>query len=156
MIYIFDTNSISHLKFFFPTIFQSIWDGLAQMVQDGTFISTREVWNELQGWSRDEHPIPWLKAHKALFTTPLNEELRFVAQILKEKRFQGLIEEKQRLKGTPVADPFVIACAKVRGGTVVTEEKWKPNSHKIPNICKHFDIPVTNLEGFMEQQQWRF
>jgi hypothetical protein len=56
----------------------------------------------------------------------------------------------------PVADPFVIACAKIRGGTVVTEERLKPNAARIPNICQHFGIPCTNLEGFMQLMGWNF
>jgi len=55
-----------------------------------------------------------------------------------------------------VADPFLIACAKVRGGTVVTEEGNKPNAAKIPNICGHFRVPCTNVEGFLTASGWRF
>jgi hypothetical protein len=50
----------------------------------------------------------------------------------------------------------VIACAKVNSGTVVTEEQIKPHAAKIPNVCKHFDIPCVDLEGFMRQQGWAF
>jgi hypothetical protein len=55
-----------------------------------------------------------------------------------------------------VADPFVIACAKIHDGTVVTEEQFKPNAAKIPNVCQHFNIPCVDLEGFMKQQAWSF
>jgi hypothetical protein len=77
-------------------------------------------------------------------------------QIFKVKHFQALIGEKQRLKGTPVADAFVIACARRYGGTVVTEERLKPNAAKIPNVCDHFKIGCISLEGFMQQQAWKF
>jgi len=77
--------------------------------------------------------------------------LRFSSQT-----FQSLVGEQQRLKGTPVADPFVIACAKIREGTVVTEEQMKPHAAKIPNVCDHFNIPCVNLEDFMKQQKWSF
>ena len=87
---------------------------------------------------------------------PDAQELEFVAEILAVKQFQPLIGEKQRLKGSPVADPFVIACAKVRGGIVVTEEKHKPNSAKIPTICHHFEIECIDLEAFMARQEWSF
>jgi hypothetical protein len=40
--------------------------------------------------------------------------------------------------------------------SVVTEEKHKKNGVTIPNICEHFDIPYTNLEGFMENEDWQF
>ncbi len=44
---------------------------------------------------------------------------------------------------------MIIACAKIQGGTVVTEEQLKPNAAKIPNVCEHFKIPCINLETFM-------
>ena len=46
--------------------------------------------------------------------------------------------QQERLKGKPVADPFVIAKA------------------KIPNVCNHFGILCINLDGFMEKENWTF
>ncbi|MCZ6821218.1 MAG: DUF4411 family protein [Calditrichaeota bacterium] len=63
---------------------------------------------------------------------------------------------KQRLKGTPVADPFVIASARIRQACVVTEEGKKKNAARIPNVCEYFGVDCTNLEGFMERERWRF
>jgi len=83
-------------------------------------------------------------------------ELQFVATIFQNPHFHGLISKKQLLRGDPVADPFVIACAKVRGGTVVTEERLNPNGARIPNVCEHFNVSCINLEKFMDQQKWSF
>ncbi|MCP4488071.1 MAG: DUF4411 family protein [Gammaproteobacteria bacterium] len=64
---------------------------------------------------------------------------------------------KQQLRGTPVADPFVIACAGVKqNGVVVCEESFRKNAAKIPNVCAHFDVPCINLKQFMQQQNWAF
>ncbi|MDO8729500.1 MAG: DUF4411 family protein [bacterium] len=156
MIYVFDTSSFSRLKHFYPGVFKSVWAGLDQLVIDQTLISTREVWHELEGGNSDQHTNDWLSHRKQIFTTPSSAELLFVAQIFQVKHFRALIGETQRLKGTPVADPFVIACAKINQGTVVTEEQSKPNSAKIPNVCEHFNIPCVDLEVFMQQQKWTF
>lgn len=72
-------------------------------------MSTREVFNELERQAVSDEVLKWAKSHKALFATPTGPELQFVAEIFKIKHFQGLIGAQQRLKGTPVADPFVIA-----------------------------------------------
>jgi len=56
-----------------------------------------------------------------------------------------LIGEKQRLRGTPVADPFLIARAQALRGAAVTEESPKPNKPDIPAICAHFGIPCMKL-----------
>ncbi len=165
MIYVFDTSSIRALQHFYPRVFKSIWDGLKALVQQKRLISTREVFNELERQAVSAEVLQWAKDNKKLFTTPSTAELQFVATIFQVEHFQSLIGVQQRLKGTPVADPFVIACAEMTEGTVVTEEGWlrssrmlthKPNAAKIPNVCAHFKVPCTDLEGFMQQQGWTF
>jgi len=32
----------------------------------------------------------------------------------------------------------------------------KPHAARIPNVCDHFDIPWTSIEGFMEHMGWKF
>ena len=156
MIYVFDTSSFSPLKHFYPDVFVSMWTGLDDLYQAKQLVSTREVWNELERGNPDQHVNKWLKARKDIFLTPLPAETSFVAEIFSIPHFCNLIGAKQRLNGTPVADPFVIACAKVLGGTLITEEQGKPNAPKIPNVCDHFGIPHMNLNEFMQQQGWSF
>ena len=165
MIYVFDTSSIHSLQHFYRSVFKTIWDGLDGLVQQQDIISTREVWNELGRQNVSADVLAWAKQNKQIFTTPNAAELQFVAQIFQVGHFQSLIGEQQRLKGMPVADPFVISCAKTRNGTAVTEEGWdrssstlalKPNAAKIPNVCDHFKVPCINLEEFMKQQGWAF
>jgi len=157
MIYVFDTSSLSKLKHFYPGVFKSVWKGLEALVEQGNLISTKEVWHEMERGNPDQYTNKWLKDRKEpIFTTPSTAELQFVAHIFQIKHFQSLIGEQQRLKGTPVADPFVIDCAKIQNGTVVTEEQLKPNAAKIPNVCQHFQIPCIDLEQFMKQQGWNF
>jgi len=156
MIYVFDTSSIRSLQHFYQSVFKTIWDGLDGLVQQQNLISTREVWNELGRQNVSADVLAWAKQNKQIFTTPNAAELQFVAQIFQIQHFQSLIGEQQRLKGTPVADPFVIACAKIKNGTVVTEEQLKPNAAKIPNVCAHFNVPCIDLERFMQQQGWTF
>ena len=158
MSYVFDTGSIIELERFYPNIFKSVWVKLDDLVEKGMFLSTREVWNELERGDFADHLRIWLesKGRNRIFTIPTQEEMQYVSNILSIKHFQALIGSKQQLVGTPVADPFVIACANIRKSTVVTEEKYKPNASKIPNVCKHFDIPCINLEQFMQEQKWEF
>ncbi|MGH8557308.1 MAG: PIN domain-containing protein [Methylococcales bacterium] len=165
MIYVFDTSSIRTVQHFYPRVFKTIWDGLDKLVEQHSLISTREAFNELERQAVSDDVLKWTKKHKFLFTTPTGPELQFVAEIFTVKHFQGLIGTQQRLKGTPVADPFVIACARINKGTVVTDEGWqhpgnplmlKPNAAKIPNVCAHFKIPCNDLEEFMHQQGWTF
>lgn len=61
-------------------------------------------------------------------------------------------------KGRNGADPFVIALALVRDGTVVTEEHptGRIDKPKIPDVCNALGVPCTNLGGFASGQEWRF
>ena len=156
MVYVFDTNSFSVLGNYYPERFPRFWEKFNQYVADQKIISVREVYQELDQWERFSHLSDWIKDHKGIFVIPSAQETLFVSTIFSVPHFQMLVSEKSRLAGKPVADPFVIAAAKVRNGCVVTEEKERPNSPKIPNVCEHFDVDCTNLEGFMEREGWTF
>jgi Domain of unknown function (DUF4411) len=153
--YVFDTNSLSELNAYYPDIFKAFWARLNALVAAEEVISTREVRAELENSGR-EHVIKWAKAHNAMFTTPSAAETEFVGRIFSVAHFRALIGQKAQQRGTPVADPFVIACARVKSGSVVSQEKLKPNAAKIPNVCAHFKIPCIDLEEFMREQGWSF
>jgi hypothetical protein len=158
MNYVFDTGSFIELERFYPNVFKSVWVKLDELVEKGMFLSTREVWNELERGDLADHLNKWIenKGRDRIFTIPTSEELQFVSKILSIEHFKALIGSKQQLRGSPVADPFVIACANDRKGTVVTQERYKPNAPKIPNICEYFSIPCMDLEKFMQAQKWEF
>ncbi len=154
MIHVLDTSSLIVLQHYFPDRFPTFWTNLEAAVSRGEVISVREVLKEFstpRQWLMD-----WVKKHHDMFVTPTPDETAFVASIFQVRHFQMLVTETQRLRGQPVADPFVIASAKVRGGSVVTEESAKPNSAKIPIVCAHFGVPCTNLEGFLAARGWQF
>lgn len=156
MIYVFDTNSLSVLKNFYPESFPSFWRQWEELVSDGTITSVQEVKRELDNRDGTDFLQAWVKRNKAMFAAPSSEEFMMVQQILAISRFQALIGTQATLRGTPVADPFIVAAAKVKDGVVITEERLKPNAAKIPNVCEHFKISCTNLKGFMSQQNWSF
>lgn len=156
MIYVFDTNVFSQLfRSYYPDIFSSLWRLFNQLVVDERITSTREARRELEDYG-DQELQSWLKTIKELFPTPTAAEAQFVAEIFTVAHFQQNIEEKKLLKGGKNADPFVIARAKVLGATVVTLERERPNSAKIPNICKHFGVACVSLEEFMRRENWSF
>lgn len=100
--------------------------------------------------------MKWAKDNRKLFEEPSTEEMEFVGKIFSIKHFQLLIRKKEILNGKPVADPFVVAKAKIENGIVITQEKLKENAAKIPNVCQHFKIEYMDLEGFMEREGWEF
>ena len=156
MIYIFDSSPLIVLfKHYYPDRFPSLWENFDALILERRIISVREVKRELEG--RGDRLSDWAKDHGKVFSTPTIDELNFVAKIFKIAHFQTLVKKQEQLQGKPVADPFVIAKAKIQEqGCVVTLEAKKPNAAKIPNVCEHFGIPCINLEAFMENERWRF
>ena len=156
MPYVFDGDSLINLfRHYYPERFPTLWHRFDTLVSEDKVVSVREVFNEIG--SREDALATWAKGQKRmLFSESTVEELEFVARIFRVRHFQAMIRKKERLKGKPVADPFVIARAKVLGACVVTQEKTAENAAKIPNVCGHFDVACTNLEGFMEREAWRF
>ena len=156
MKYVFDSNSLINLfKHYYPGRFPTLWEKFDALISEEKLISVREVFNEI-GSSEDSLGI-WAKEQKnILFLDSTVEELQFVGEIFKVRHFQGMIRKQERLKGKPVADPFVIARAKILNACVVTQEKNTENAAKIPNVCDHFRIPCINLEGFMKKESWTF
>lgn len=155
-LYVFDSGSIRVLRNYYPRRFPSFWRNLEDAIKADSVISVREVFNELEDLLSG-HPLwDWVEGNKRLFVTPSAEETAFVAQIFTVSHFRMLVGETQRLRGKPVADPFVIAVARTRQGKVVTEETLRPNAAKIPNVCQHFQVPYLNMEGFLTENGWEF
>jgi hypothetical protein len=154
--YIFDTSAFIVLKHYYRQSFPSLWTGLEELIDAGVLLSTREVYNELQNYNDADYIQTWANDHKEIFETPSNNELEFVAGIFQIAHFRALISQKAALKGTPVADPFVVAAAAIKNAAVVTQESLKPNAAKIPNVCDHFGIRSVKLHEFMAEQGWNF
>lgn len=156
-VYVFDSGPLIDLfHHYYRERFPSLWKHFDEMIAEGRITSTREVSNELEG--HEDTLAKWCKQNRRkVFVTPTAAKLEVVRNIFNFHHFQAMIRKKERLRGRPVADPFVIARAKCLGnGCVVTTEKHKPNSAQIPNVCEHFGVGWTDLEGFMEREQWRF
>ncbi len=153
--FIIDTNSFRVLSNYYEARFPTFWSLFQDAVDYGTIRSVREVYSELSDY---EGNWIWNKAKsvKQIFLIPGPTETAFVAQLMTQKKYQALIARAKILRGKPVADPFLIATGYDTGGTVVTEEKRKPNASKIPNVCDDFGICVTNVEGMLEELGWSF
>ena len=155
--YIFDTNSFSRLFGCYPIDrFPSLWRRFEKMLSSGRILSTREVLMELEaGKRRTENANNWAKQNQEMFTPLIGDEAAVVANIFQVAHFQQIMRMKQGVVNTS-ADPFIIARANFRGGTVVTEESKPPHGARIPNICDHFSIRCIKLDGFMQQENWTF
>lgn len=156
MLYVFDSSSFCVWNSYPPKRMPSLWKKLDKVTGEGHLISVREVLSELGRRSTKPHLANWIEENKEIFRAPSIDELKFVSEIFRVPHFQYLVSQKQRLSGSPVADPFVIASAKVNHCCVVTEEANRAGAAKIPNVCDHFKIKWVDFESFMENQGWEF
>jgi hypothetical protein len=156
VLYVFDSNSLRVLGNYYPDRFPTFWSRFREAVASGAVVSVREVHNELERQMADTWLWEWLREQRSMFLAPGPEETVFVGEVFRVPHFRALVGEQQKLRGYPVADPFVVACAKARSGCVVTEEAKRPNAAKIPNVCEHFGVACTNVEGFMAANDWQF
>lgn len=157
MIYVFDSGPlIVMFRHYYRDSFPSLWGLFDDMIENGGIISVREVKGELE--DKEDALSDWVSNNSSIFSKATPNEALFVSQIFQIRHFQQMINKQAQLEGRPVADPFVIAKAHSlkANGCVVTTEKWKKNAAKIPNVCDHFGVRWTNLEGFMEAEGWTF
>jgi len=155
MIHVVDTSSFRELERYYQDVFPTFWKLFQADVDAGGVVSVREVRRELEACP-ETNVIAWAKGNPGIFKPPTEAEAVFVGQIFAVPHFKQLISAKAQTTGQPVADPFLIAAAKACGGTVVTQEREKPNAAKIPNVCGHFGISCTTLEGFLKDKSWSF
>lgn len=156
MVYVFDSSSFIVIGHYFPDNFPSFWQRFDYAISERQIVSVREAYLELDTRATRQHLLDWVNRNKEIFLVPSPEETQFVAEIFSVRHFQQLINEKHRLTASPVADPFIVASAKVRNACVVTEESFKKNSARIPNVCDHYGIEWVTIQGFMDKEQWRF
>jgi hypothetical protein len=156
MVYVLDTNSFLELQSYYPETFLSFWESFNALVEDGRILSVSESLKEIEHQATADHLIEWVDENKHIFAVPCAEEMLAVAEIFKVKHFQQVIGAKQLSRGMPVADPFLVARGLHLGACVVTEEALKPHAAKIPNVCEHFGVECTNMQGLMARERWRF
>ncbi len=150
--YIFDSGPFIDLKNYPIDIFTTLWDNILQMIKNGDIISSSEVLRELENY--DDEIATWAKTQKKIFKKPSINEIETVKIIL--AKHPDLVKQENVLSGKPYADPFVIAQAKHNNCILVHREKYKPNAHKIPNVCQTFNVKEISLFDFFRLEKWKF
>jgi hypothetical protein len=99
----------------------------------------------------------WAKKNPALFVT-LDPQVQTEAANI-ESKYPDLMDAKSLYQS---ADAYVIGLAKVKGGTVVSQEtsaaekKRTKRTHFIPDVCRDLGITCINLLGLMRREHWTF
>jgi len=154
MIYILDTNIIRTLLNYFPKKgkrFEEVWEKIDEKIRAGEFISADECYNELaRQFSEKTDQYQWFHGHKDMFKNPDDKESVIISQLLRNPKMRETIHQKNILENRPSADVYIVAKAKALMATVVTAEKFKPNSAQLPNLCEELDVTYISYDDFME------
>ena len=136
-VYVFDTSAILEcwVRSYPPDVFPGLYDFLSAEIEEGKLVAPDEVLYEIG--KKDDDVLAWGKKNRTMFL-PLDEEIQMAAVDILED-FPRLVEAGGKRS---VADPFVIALAKVKDGIVVTMEKNIATERRIriPRVCDELKI----------------
>lgn len=158
--YLVDTNIFIQAKnLYYPFNFApGFWDWLEQINGKNSIISIEPVYKETQ--LVDDEVSNWCKAHKNLFNSIDNKVYQEISNIQKilvqHKTEQSKINDFMR----GIADPYLIAFAKVYDYTIVTQEKLPANNAivtnkkvQIPPVCIEMGVKWINLFDLLKKEQ---
>jgi hypothetical protein len=156
--YSFDTSVFMdwQARVYPPDVFISLVAKIEELVVAGQCSAVELVKEEIDAVGTPELRA-WAKKNPSLFVT-LDPQVQAEAANI-ESKYPDLIDPKSLYQS---ADAYVIALAKVKGGTVVSQEtsasekKSAKRTHYIPDVCRDLGIPCINLLGLMRREHWTF
>jgi len=101
---------------------------------------------------QDDDVFAWAKRHVTFM--PLEE--RDSGQRDRNPHEVSAVVNTRRSRS--VADPFVIALARVQGLTVVSAERasGSPQKPRIPDVCAGLGVKCVPLLGMFKERSWQF
>ena len=134
-----------------PASFPGLWTRIAALVAAGEIVSSDEVKREIE--AKDDLLLAWCKPRTPMFV-PLSGDIQAVAtQIL--ATLPKLVDSRT---GKSMADPFVVATAKVTNTILVTQERptGKAERPKIPEACDLTGVAWVSLLDVIKAEGWVF
>lgn len=127
-----------------PNVWGAFWRKLADQIEAGTIISPQLVKVEIE--RKHDELYEWIKQNPKLIVDLDEEQQRAHETII--NRYPRLIDSG---KHRSMADPWVIALAKLRNYAVVTYEG--PGSlqrPKIPDVCKNLGVACISVSDMLD------
>jgi len=126
-------------------IMNSYWKWMAGRVADGTIVCPKLVYQEVvDGHERQDELAKWFQTRKSSgLCVASDQAVQAQVGLISDYVFTEY-KQHQALDFSNGADPWVIAHALHDKGIVVTQESsLRPKAHKarIPDVCKHFNVP---------------
>lgn len=150
--YSIDTSAIldGWTRYYPPDVFPAVWSRLEELCDEGVIVAAEEVKIEME--RKQDEVFEWVKKHVQL--VPLDTQIQLAAREILTNHERLVMKGGRR----SLADPFVIAVAKVHGCTVVTGEPRRGRLDKpnIPDVCEALGVRWVNLLGMFRELGIRF
>ena len=150
IVYIIDMSSLKELHDRYPkTVFPTIWQRIASLIQDGQLYSHIEVLREIRNtiYPKDKL-LQWSNKNKTIFSGIDNCQISQIQKIQREYNLAYWQNEINR--PAPWADPYIVAMAICEKAIIVTQEH-KSKANRIPPIASQFGIYAFNLLEFFHE-----
>ncbi len=161
MVYIMDANVFIQAKngYYAFDICPGFWVWLDRIVDDGHVVTIAKVYDELANqdddlsiWIRERREAPWIEANDA-------PEIQAAFEQVTAYVHSMAVQDRAKAWFLGKADPWLIARAMVKGGTVVTHEKRDPDARKrvkIPDVADAFGVPCQDTFTILRLLEARF
>lgn len=154
-VYVLDTSVVIDLKINQPRdIFEGVWGNLDQYVQTGRILVHRMMVHELahKGKEDDDAGI-WIQSIPDDLIIEIDDaQGAFINQMGDDYKY--LADRLTKVEYSNSADPFLVALARLRHCTVVTNENAA--AWKIPDLCRRYKIEAVNAFTMMRHESWKF
>ncbi len=119
---------------------------MADLIDEGIVISCDEVLDELS--IGNDFLLKWAKQRKGAFISSGPDVQIMVREIL--RKYPTLVTGSRKSNG---ADPFVIALAKLKKCTLVSDETRAGDGQpvKIPNVCEAYGVRLIKFVDFLRE-----
>ncbi len=154
MTFALDTNVLIHAwcDLLPIDVAPGFWEQLESLGRDGTVIVSAEVVKELE--KRDDDLLKWVKERAFMHRESEEDVQDLVGAVLAvevNEHSPSLVDPD---RPDSDGDVWVIALAKARGATVVSQERSAPlakKKAKIPDVCSVMEVKCINLLAFMRE-----
>ena len=145
--YVLDANAFINMQRHHPhDVFVSLWSKMANLIDEGLVISADEVFDELS--AGDDFLLKWVKQRKSAFI-PSGHDIQYLVRDILQK-YPTLVTGSRKANGS---DPFVIALAKLKNCTLVSDETRAGDGQpvKIPNVCEAYGVRLIKFVDFLRE-----
>lgn len=153
-IYILDANvfiQAARMHYAFDLV-PTFWQALIVQASQGRVRSIDRVRDEiLRG---NDELAEWVKSqfNDSFLSTDDDDIFTSYREIIAWAEHQTQFTPAAKAEFARVADGWLVACARARGGVVVTHEKFQAGTRNrvlIPNVCRAFGVPAIDTFAMM-------